>query len=113
VLADPDRLDQILVNVLGNALKYTPEGGSVVVTTARHGDRGTVTVADTGVGIDPSELGHVFDRFYRSADAERREGTGIGLTIARGLAQAQGGDLRAESPGRGRGSTFRLEVPVA
>jgi signal transduction histidine kinase len=113
VLADPDRLDQILVNVVGNALKYTPAGGWVEVVTARRGTAGRVRVSDSGVGIEASDIDRVFDRFFRGSSAEHREGTGIGLTIARGLARAQGGDLAAESPGPGRGATFTLDLPSA
>lgn len=113
VHADPDRLDQILTNVLGNAAKYTPPGGRVRVVVTADGRVGRCTVTDTGCGIPPEDLPHVFDRFFRGNGANRVDGTGIGLTVARGLARVQGGDVFAASPGAGAGATFTLELPAA
>lgn len=110
---DADRAHQVLANLLDNARRHTPAGGRVTVRAdgSRHGV--TVTVADTGEGIAREQLPHVFERFYRG-DAARRAGagSGIGLTIARAIARAHGGDLTATSPGAGRGSTFALRLPA-
>jgi two-component system sensor histidine kinase BaeS len=115
VQADPDRLREILENLLGNALRHTPPGGTVTVTTSRRPHEVDVTVADTGEGIAAEHLNHLFDRFYRADPARSRHGggSGIGLTIARALAQAHGGSLHAASDGVGRGAVFTLTLPVA
>jgi signal transduction histidine kinase len=112
-VADPDRLREILDNLLGNALRHTPRGGTVTVSTATVRDGVEVAVRDTGEGIAGEHLPHVFERFYRVDPARSRStgGTGIGLTIARALAQAHGGDLRAASDGAGSGATFTLHLP--
>lgn len=113
VQADPDRLREILDNLLGNALRYTPTGGTVTITTANRPHEVDVTVADTGEGIAAEHLDHLFDRFYRADPARGRHGggSGIGLTIARALAQAHGGSLHAASDGVGRGAVFTLTLP--
>lgn len=107
---DVHRLAQILTNIVGNALEHTPAGGSVSVRSGR--DATTwVEVTDTGAGIPPVELEAIFERFHRGSTATGRSGRGIGLTIARSLARAHGGDVTADSPGSGRGATFRLTLP--
>lgn len=112
--ADPDRVTQVLTNLLGNALTYTPAGGRVVVTSGRDDRWAVVAIADSGVGLAPEDLELVFDRFYRVAGSVRAaDGSGIGLTIARGIARAHGGDVRAASEGPGRGTTFTLNLPLA
>ncbi len=111
VPVDRARLEQALSNLLTNAAAYTPSGGHTTVSLSVDGDRAVIAVADTGRGIDPADLGHVFERFYR-ADPGHAAGTGIGLTIARGIARAHGGDLVAESPGLGLGTTLRLTLPL-
>ncbi|HEY5684222.1 MAG TPA: HAMP domain-containing sensor histidine kinase [Acidimicrobiia bacterium] len=109
---DPDRVAQILTNIVGNALTYTPKGGSVTVSwTAGPGAAG-VTVTDTGLGLSREDLERVFERFYR-ADRSAPGGTGVGLTIARSLARLHGGDVTAVSPGEGAGSTFTIILPTA
>lgn len=115
VRADPDRLREIIDNLLGNALRHTPAGGTVTVTTAGRPREVDVTVADTGEGIAAEHLNHLFDRFYRVDPARGRHGggSGIGLTIARALAQAHGGSLHAASDGVGRGAVFTLTLPRA
>lgn len=115
VLADPDRIMQVLINLLGNALQYTPAGGSVEVRAHREDDRVAIAVADTGIGIAAEHLPHIFDRFYRVDRSRSRAGggSGIGLTIARHLVEAHGGTIKAKSPGPGRGSTFTFSLPVA
>jgi histidine kinase len=114
VLGDEDRLGQVLLNLVGNALQYTPAGGSVVVSARRQGKEVLIAVADSGIGISAEHLALVFDRFYRVDKSRSRAagGSGIGLTIARHLVEAHGGTLRAESPGRGKGSTFTLSLPI-
>jgi signal transduction histidine kinase len=114
VLADPDRLREILDNLLGNALRHTTAAGTVTVTTSPRPGEVDVAVADTGEGIAAEHLAHVFDRFYRADPARSRAtgGSGIGLTIARALAQAHGGRLRAASDGLGAGATFTLTLPT-
>lgn len=112
VLADADRITQVLLNLLGNALAHTPAGGAVTVAVTGGGGEAVAEVADTGRGLAADELERVFDRFYRGSDAARSAGRGIGLTIARSLARAHGGDVTASSPGPGRGATFRLTLPA-
>lgn len=108
--ADADRVAQILTNVLGNALAYTPAGGQVTVAAQNNADEIVVSITDTGRGLTSDELTLVFERFYR-ADRGAPGGSGIGLTIARNLARRHGGDLTASSDGPGRGATFTLTLP--
>lgn len=112
VHADPDRLAQVLANLLTNAVHHTPAGGTITVRVTGGDDRATIEVADTGTGIGPEHLPHVFERFYRADPARRHaRGSGIGLTISRAIVQEHDGTLTATSPGEGRGATFRLELP--
>jgi histidine kinase len=114
VLADVDRIGQVLTNLLGNALRATPRGGRVTVVVRAGADQARLTVSDTGVGLADEDRERVFERFYRVADGlPRSAGSGVGLTIARGLARSHGGDLRAASDGPGKGSTFTLTLPRA
>ena len=110
---DPDRFELVLYNLVGNALKYTPEGGRVDVRVEEAEGMVEVAVSDTGIGIDPSEVERVFDRFYRASDGRvgEIEGTGLGLTIAREIARRHGGDIGVDSE-PGKGSVFTLRVPV-
>lgn len=114
IMADADRLSQVLFNLVGNALQYTPAGGQVTVAAQRQGGEVLVSVQDTGIGIGADHLPHVFDRFYRADQSRSRTsgGSGIGLTIARHLVEAQGGRIWAESPGEGKGSTFAFTLPA-
>jgi signal transduction histidine kinase len=112
VHVDPDRITQVLTNLLGNALLATPASGTVTITGYRAGNRALVSVTDTGVGLAPGDLDRVFERFYRAPDSRRSNGSGIGLTIARGIARAHHGDVSASSPGRGRGASFTLTLPL-
>jgi signal transduction histidine kinase len=114
VYADPERIYQVLFNLLDNAVRFTPPGGRVRVTAARHDGAVDVTVADTGPGIAAEHLPRVFERFYRVDTARSRDegGTGIGLAIARSVVEAHGGRIWAESE-PGKGSTFTFELPVA
>ena len=105
VPVDRDRMSQVLENLIGNALKFTPAGGCVTLRVARHGTDGvSCTVADTGVGIPADELPHLFERFWQ-ARRYRRGGAGLGLAIARGVVEAHGSVLEVESE-VGRGSAF-------
>ncbi len=111
VMGDQDRLAQVFTNLVGNALSHTQAGGLVEVTAHRFGDGVEVEVADTGEGIAPENLDRVFERFYR-VDTGSHHGTGLGLTIARSIARAHGGDVVARSEGIGRGARFVVSLPV-
>jgi signal transduction histidine kinase len=109
-IADEDRVAQIARNLVSNALKFTPSGGRVRVTTRAQDGRALVQVSDTGMGMTAEEASRAFDRFWRAPGAAGVPGSGIGLTIARELALAHGGDVTVESA-PGRGSTFRVTLP--
>ena len=111
---DADRLGQVLRNLISNALRHTPAGGRVTVSVGRSGERVRLEVADTGTGISPEDLPHVFDRFYRGDKSRSRRGggAGLGLAIARQLVIAHGGEIAAESV-LGAGTTFRVTLPAA
>ncbi len=114
VSGDPERLQQILWNVLSNAVKFTERGGRVQVRLERVDSHVEIAVSDTGIGITPDFLPHVFDRF-RQADggiSRARGGLGLGLAITRHLVELQGGRIFAESDGPGTGATFRIELPL-
>jgi signal transduction histidine kinase len=115
VAVDADRTVQIVTNLLSNALRYTPPGGSVTVSARQVHDIVQVHVQDTGSGVPAEHLPHIFDRFYRVDRARSRAlgGSGIGLSIAKALVEAQGGQIWAESPGPDQGSTFWFTMPVA
>ncbi|RFU40166.1 HAMP domain-containing protein [Actinomadura logoneensis] len=114
VEADPDRLRQVIGNLVTNALAATPPGGTITLRAASRDDTVRIQVADTGRGLAPGELLHVFDRFWRADSARGRAtgGRGLGLSIAQGIVQAHGGTLDAESD-PGRGSTFTITLPRA
>jgi len=112
VEADPDRMAQVFANLLRNALQHTPAGGRITVTGDRHGTRVSVAVADSGAGIGPEHLPHLFERFYRAGEGAAG-GTGVGLTIAAGIVGAHGGEITAASPGAGKGATFTVTLPAA
>lgn len=112
VTGDPDRLTQVIVNLLGNALSNTPSAGKVDVTGRVRGSKVELIVRDTGRGIAAQDLERIFDRFFR-ADSASPGGSGIGLTIARGIARAHGGDVSAFSDGPGTGATFTLVLPAS
>lgn len=112
--ADPDRVTEILDQLLDNALRHCAPGDSVTVTVQALDERVRLTVADTGLGFDPAVAEDVFKRFYRGPETRHGPtGTGVGLTIARALAEAQQGTLTATSPGPGHGATFTLTLPTA
>lgn len=109
--ADPDRITQILVNLVGNAMRHGGEGSIVEVAAGRDASSAWVRVTDHGVGLAADEVDRVFERFYRVPTASGKGGRGIGLTIARSLARAHGGDVTAVSQGLGTGSSFTLRLP--
>jgi two-component system phosphate regulon sensor histidine kinase PhoR len=109
---DRARIEQVLLNLIHNAIKFTPPGGSITVeATADHGLL-TVAVRDTGFGVDPEELSRLFERFYKADKARRSEGAGLGLAIAKHIVLAHGGAIWAESV-PGEGATFYFTVPLA
>jgi signal transduction histidine kinase len=112
VAADPARVEQILLILLDNALRHTPEGGKVTVAVGTSGDEGLLTVRDTGEGIPLEAQPFVFDRFYRVDPAREGQGAGLGLAIARGLAEAHGGSAEVRSA-PGVGSVFTVRFPLA
>ncbi len=114
VQADPGRITQVLLNLLGNALQYTPANGQVTVRARREGQEVAVVVQDSGIGIPAEHLPHIFERFYRVDKSRSRPGggSGIGLTIAKHLVEAHGGRIWATSPGPGQGSTFSFTLPI-
>ena len=116
IQADEDRITQVLVNLVANAIQYTPEGGDVTISAARHEDEIYISVKDSGIGIPPEHLANLFTRFYRVDKSRSRNaggGSGIGLTIAKHLVEAHGGRIWAESAGEGQGSTFSFSLKIA
>ncbi|MFZ0834879.1 MAG: ATP-binding protein [Mycobacterium sp.] len=112
--ADPQRLAQVLANLLDNALRHTPPNGHVEVAATAEGEELTITVSDTGDGIADEHLPRVFERFYRVDSARDRDhgGAGIGLAIAKAIIEAHGGNITAQSGGLGTGTTFTITMPV-
>ncbi|GHO72522.1 two-component sensor histidine kinase [Ktedonobacter sp. SOSP1-85] len=113
VEADPERVAQILRNLIGNAIMHTPEGGKITVSAAEHGNEVLVRVRDTGCGIEAQHLPYVFERFYRADSSRTRStgGTGLGLAIVKQMVQAHGGQVSVESQS-GRGSCFAFTLPA-
>jgi two-component system OmpR family sensor kinase/two-component system sensor histidine kinase BaeS len=114
VMADPDRLAQIMNNLMTNALRHTPEGGSIAVSAAAAENAVEVTVTDSGEGIAPEDLPHIFDRFWRGDRSRSRVGggSGLGLAIVRALVEGHGGAVRAASDGSGKGASFAFTLPI-
>ncbi len=115
VLGDPDRLQQVLWNLLSNGIKFTPRGGRVTVTVAGCDGEVLITVADTGAGIKPEFLPHVFERFRQAESSTNRAygGLGLGLAIVRHLVELHGGSVSVASEGEGRGASFTVCLPMA
>ncbi|MGH7895118.1 MAG: ATP-binding response regulator, partial [Candidatus Binatia bacterium] len=114
ISGDPDRLQQVVWNLVSNAIKFTPHGGRVEVRSARVGEHVRLTVGDTGIGIAPSMLPRLFERFWQADSSTTRAhgGLGLGLAIVRHLVELHGGTVRAESEGEERGATFTVAVPA-
>ncbi len=111
---DAFRLQQIISNLLNNAIKFTPAGGSIAVNMKREGDTARLTIADTGIGIAPELLTRIFDRFQQADGTSKRQynGLGLGLAIVKHLAELHGGSVSAMSAGDGKGATFTVELPL-
>ncbi len=114
VTGDPARLQQVIWNLLANAVKFTPKGGTVQVLLERANSHVEISVIDSGIGIKPEFLPHVFDRFRQADGSTTRlhAGLGLGLAIAKHLVEMHGGSIRAKSPGEGQGATFTLTLPI-
>jgi two-component system phosphate regulon sensor histidine kinase PhoR len=112
VMGDTNRIEQVLVNLVHNAIKFTPQDGKIIVSSAAGDDKILVSVRDTGIGIPEDDLPHIFERFYKVDKARSGGGTGLGLAIAKHIVQAHGGDIRVESM-LGKGSTFTFTLPVS
>jgi two-component system phosphate regulon sensor histidine kinase PhoR len=112
VSADPPRIEQVLVNLLHNAIKFTPSGGRIVATAVQKNGSVEFSVADTGVGIAREDQARIFERFYKTDPSRNRSGTGLGLAIARHVVEAHGGLINVESQ-EGQGSRFFFTLPIA
>ena len=114
IMADPSRMQQVIGNLITNAIKFTPAGGTVTVSLRLVSETAVLTVHDTGIGLDAAFLPHVFERFRQADSGSTREhgGLGLGLAIVQHLVRLHGGDVAAASDGRGRGSTFTVSLPV-
>ena len=110
-LIDPDRLHQVIVNLVHNAVKFTPSGGTIRVEVRRGDPFHEVSIADTGVGVSGEALSRLFERFYKVDRSRASPGTGLGLAIVKHLVLGHGGKVWAESPGPGQGATFHIELP--
>jgi PAS domain S-box-containing protein len=115
ITADPARLQQVIWNLLRNAIKFTPEGGKIDVRTRDEGGRLFIEVADSGIGIEPADVDRIFKAFEQVEDPRYRKlgGLGLGLALSRSITEAHGGTLAASSPGRDQGATFTLVLPLA
>ena len=108
IMGDPARLQQVLWNLIGNAIKYTPNGGVITVSLEELAGSINIKIKDTGYGIPADALPHIFDRYYKSADSR---GMGLGLSIAKYIVEAHGGEIRAESEA-GKGTTISFTLPA-
>ena len=113
MFADPGKLAQVCYNIIENAIKYTPDGGTITVTLHRMGRDAVLEISDTGVGIPAEDLPHVFDRFYRVDKARSRDtgGTGLGLSIVQQIVRLHAGSVTVSSE-PGKGTTFTVQLPV-
>lgn len=111
-LVDPPRIQQVLTNLLHNAIKFTPRGGEITLSAALHEDTILFSVKDTGIGISADDLPRIFERFYKSDKTRSSSGIGLGLAIARHIVEAHHGEIYVESQ-EGQGSTFSFSIPIA
>jgi two-component system phosphate regulon sensor histidine kinase PhoR len=111
VMADAGQIEQVLYNLLHNAIKFTPAGGRVSISTRPDSASMLITVSDTGAGISPEDLPRVFERFFKADRSRSSGGTGLGLAIARHIVEAHGGRIWAESPA-GQGTRIHFRLPV-
>ena len=114
VLGNSDRLEQVITNVITNALKYTPDGGDILVSTMHMFNNVIIKVKDNGIGIPQKDIEHIFERFYRVDKARSRQmgGTGLGLAIAKEIVEAHGGTISIKSKPR-QGTTVMIKIPVS
>lgn len=114
IRADRQKLRQVMFNLLSNAVKFTPEGGWIKVRAGKEDDRVVVSVSDTGIGLESRDKDRIFEAFEQAGSdrADKREGTGLGLTLTRRFVELHGGHIRAESEGPGKGSTFTFTIPI-
>jgi two-component system phosphate regulon sensor histidine kinase PhoR len=112
VVGDENRIEQVLVNVVHNAVKFTPRNGEITISVGIEGDYLMISVSDTGIGIPADDLPRIFERFYKVDKARSGGGTGLGLAIAKHIIQAHGGNIWAESK-EGEGSIFNFTLPIA
>jgi len=109
---DCQRLERVLLNLLTNAVKYSPDGGDVEITVAKDGPVAVLAVRDSGIGIPAADLPHIFERFYRASNVgDQQRGTGLGLAGVQQIVEQHGGQIRAAS-GPGAGSTFTVRLPL-
>lgn len=111
VMVDEQRLGEVVNNILHNAIKFTPSGGKIVISSKSNSEYVSVSVADTGIGISNEDLPHIFERFYKTDKSRAQTGTGLGLAIAKHIIQAHGGEIYVESE-TGKGSVFTFSLPV-
>jgi Signal transduction histidine kinase len=112
VLGERDKLKRVVVNLLDNALKFTPAGGQIEVSVGEEGNMAMFQVADTGIGIGPKDLDHIFNRFYRVAKDDSLPGSGLGLSIVKAIIEAHRGKIEVRSK-PGEGSVFTVYLPLA
>jgi two-component system sensor histidine kinase BaeS len=113
IVANDLEMNRVLANLIGNAVNYTPAGGTISLTTSQSSNSLLLTIRDTGMGISPEAVPHIFDRFYRSHEAQTtRTGTGLGLAIVQRIVEKYGGNIEVESV-LGKGSTFKVCFPTA
>jgi two-component system phosphate regulon sensor histidine kinase PhoR len=112
VIGDEDRVEQVLVNVIHNAIKFTPRQGRITISSLVEGDQVLISISDTGIGIPADDLPHIFERFYKVDRARSGGGTGLGLAIAKHIVQAHRGRIWAESE-EGKGTTITFSLPTA